>query len=214
MMLAKPGDPLVDATGKIVEARGRAEPDYSLTVPDATKLRTRHARSVRELGTDPQTQTIVNAVLGYKLLGISSNEIAHHLGTTPLDVEKVMQLAAYQDTFAMIFNELIAASSNSLQARLSAYAGKALTNVMDLADTKPIKVTRKDDAGNEYEKDEYTVPPIVIYKANENLLDRAGLAAEHLFGRAAQSETPQLEIEITSADDNKTDVKVNIKTGR
>lgn len=211
MQLARPGDPLIDRDGTLVEAEGRREPDYALTIPIAKNLRSKTPRSVRELGSDPQTQTIINAVLIYKLLGVSTNEIAHTLGTNAVEIERIFALSGFQDTFEKLFRELLSTNSNSLQARLAAFAGRAVENVMTLADAKPVIIVGKDDAGNEYQEEKHFVPPIVVLKANESILDRAGLSAETLFGGDNQSEAPQLEIEITSSSENKTDLKVNIK---
>ena len=214
MQLPPPGDPLVTRDGKILEANRREEPDYSLTVPTARDIVVRKPRSVREMGVDGHTQTIVNAVLVYKLIGVSPNEIAHILGTTALEVDRIMDLPAFQDTFEMMFNEILSVNSSSLQARIGRYAGKAFQNLMELADSKPIEIVKEDADGNKYTGKQYDVSPLVILKANESVLDRSGLSAEHLFGRNAQSETPQLEIEITSAGDNKIDHNIKVKVGK
>ncbi len=198
MKFAPPGDPLVTNKGTIVEAEGRVEPKYARTVPLVADVGPKSLRSMKELGVDPQTQTIVNAVLTYQLLGITTNEIAYHLGTDPDEIEKIKSLPAYNDTWRMMFQTIISASSNSLQARLAAYAPKALENVMDLADAKPIRVTSEDAAGNQY----------------ESILDRAGLSGELLFGEANEDSNSQLEIEIVSSGDNKTNVKVNMNGNR
>jgi hypothetical protein len=214
MKFAPPGDPLVTNKGTLVEAEGRVEPKYARTVPLVSEAGPKTLRSMKELGVDPQTQTIVNAVLTYQLIGITTNEIAYHLGTTPEEVDKIKALPSYNDTWRMMFQTIISASSNSLQARLAAYAPKALENVMDLADAKPIRITSEDSAGNKYEHDHYDVPPIVIMKANDSILDRAGLSGELLFGEANEDSNSQLEIEIVSSGDNKTNVKVNMNGNR
>lgn len=210
MQLARPGDPLIDRDGEIIEADGRKEPKYSLEVPIARTLRAKTPRSIKELGSEPHTQTVINAVLVYKILGVSTNEIAYTLNTDPDEIERIYTLSGFQETFDKLFRELLSTNSNSLQARLAAFAGKAIENVMDLADAKPVKIIKKDDADNEIEVEHFSVPPIVILKANDSILDRAGLSADTLFGKHAQEATPQLEIEITSAGDNKTDLKVKI----
>lgn len=211
--LPPPGDPLVTRDGKVLEAQRREEPDYSLTVPTARNLVPRKHRSVREMGVDGQIQTVINAVLVYKLLGVSPNEVAHILGTSPLEIDRIMGLSAFQDTFEMMFNEILSVNSSSLQARIGRYAGQAFENLMDLANAKPIEIVKEDADGNKYTGKQYDVSPLVILKANESVLDRSGLSAEHLFGKNAQSETPQLEIEITSASENKSDINVKVKVG-
>jgi len=211
MELAKPGDPLVTERGNLVEPEGRKEPDYSINVPIARTLNIKTPRSIRELGTDAQTQTVVNAVLMYKLLGVSRNEIAHVLGTSLSEVDNIERLPAFQETFEVIFKELLAASSHSIQARIASYAGRALDNLMHLADARPHAKEEIDDEGNSIMRREYDVAPMVILKANDSLLDRAGLNADNLYGRDNESEAQQLEIEITTADSNKTSVKINTR---
>lgn len=213
MRLPPPGDPLVTTDGKMLEPKARVEPDYTLTVPTARDLVPRKHRSVREMGVDGQTQTVVNAVLVYKLLGVSPNEVAHILGTSPLEIDRIMDLPAFQETFEMMFNEILSVNSSSLQARIGRYAGQAFENLMELANAKPIEIVKEDAEGNKYKGQQFDVSPLVILKANESVLDRSGLSAEHLFGKGAQSETPQLEIEITSASENKADLGIKIKVG-
>lgn len=209
MEFAKPGDPLVTEHGALVEAEGRKEPDYAISVPIARLLGTKNPRSIKDMGTDPQTQTVINAVLMYQLIGVSRNEIAYVLSTEGKEIDRIMRLPAYQETFEMLFKELLSASSNSIQARIQSYAGRALDNLMDLADAKPVITKEKDAMGNVVERREYDVAPMVILKANDSLLDRAGLNADNLYGKDQQDETHQLEIEITTADSNKTNVKIN-----
>jgi predicted transcriptional regulator len=212
VLLAQPGDPYVTVTGEVIPARGYNEKSFELRVPIAKNLQANVRRSLLDLGTDAQTQTVVNAVLVYHILGMTKNEIAHHLGVTITDIEKIFELEAFQDTFHQLFTELLHTNSNSLQARIAAMAGKSLENLMDLANTKPVKVTRKDDADNEFETDHWSVPPIVVMKSNESILDRSGLTPDILYGNVQSDQEQGLEIEITTASDNKTNVK--IKTGR
>lgn len=213
MDFARPGDPLVANSGELIEANARKEPSYSLTIPIARTLTAKTPRSVREMSTDAQTQTVINAVLMYKLLGVSVNETAHILGTTIREIEGIMSMVAFQETFEMLFRELLSASSNSIQARIQSYAGRALDNIIDLADAKPVKVQSEDDAGNTFEHMHYDVPPLVILKANQDVLDRSGMNAEQLYGKDAEQEAQQLEIVVRSDSDQRTDVRVNIKTG-
>lgn len=214
MQLAKPGDPLVAEDGRIIESSRRVEPDYSISVPIAKNLVSKSPRSVREMSTDGQTQTVVNAVLVYHILGVSKNEMAHLLGTSGKEIDAIMQLNAFQETYEMLFHEFISTNSSSIQSRIAAYAGRAFDNLMDLADSKPKDFVLKDDAGNLVTTQRYDVNPMVIMKSNEGILDRAGLSEETLYGKQAQSSAPQLEIVISSAEDVKTDVKITTKGGR
>lgn len=211
MQLPPPNDPLVTPFGRVVEARGTLEPEYTREVPIARNIRPKSVRSVREMGSDGQTQTVVNAVLLYHLVGVGDNEIAHVMGTNREQIDTIKALPAFQETFAMLFDELIGVNSQSIQARIAAMAGRALNNLMDLANEKPEDVVKEDADGNKYTAREYFVPPMVILKANDSILDRAGLGADALFGKETDAGSQQLEIEITSASDNKTDIRVNVK---
>lgn len=213
MQYARRGDPLVTDRGKIVPAVDSSTRDFSLVVPDIKNFQPRVRRSSKELPAEPQTQTVINAVLVYKLLGMSENEMSVRLGTDIKDILHVITLPAFQETFELLHGELLTANSNSLQARLASYAGRAIENVMDLADYKPEQEVITDDEGNETVKENWKVPAIVVLKANQDVLDRSGLHPDTLFGKnAAQDEGNTLQIEIVTEQDNRTNI--NIKTGR
>lgn len=214
MKLAQPGDPLVATNGEIIAAEGRVEPKYTREVPLVKDVVPQALRSLKELGVNPETQSVVNAVLVYQLLGITENEIAYHLNTDVTEIRRIKDLPAYNDTWKMIFQEVISANSNSLSARIQSYAGRALTNLMDLADDKPVEIIETDAAGNQFKTKHYAVPPVVVMKANDSILDRAGLSGEALFGTEKNDNEQQLEIEIVAAGDNTTNVKVNLNGHR
>lgn len=199
---------------KMLAPEGRAAHDFAITVPDAKTYVPKTRRSGRELPAEPQTQTVTNAVLVYKLLGMSNNEMAHVLGTAIKDIEHIVALPAFQETFELLFNEILSANSNSLQARISSYANRAVENVMELADYKPAtEVVMDEETGEEVHKvGDYKVPPIVVLKANQDILDRSGLNPDTLFGRSNQDNGNTLQIEVISEADNKT--QVNIKMGK
>jgi len=198
----------------MLEPNGKKEPDYALTVPIVSKMVIKAHRSIRDLGSEPHTQTVMNAVLMYQLLGVGINETAHILGTSIREVEAIMAMSAYQETFEMLFTELLSASSNSLQARIRSYAGRALDNIVAIADTKPIRVVEAQDDGEDFVHDHYDVPPLVILKANQDLLDRSGMNAEQLYADTTKSDAPGLEIIISTGEEQKTNIKINPKGGR
>lgn len=198
MALAKPGDPLVGmGTMLTPDTEDDAPPDQpSVAIPNLRKLVVKSRLSLQDLPADTKTQSVVNAVLVYHLLGMTDNEIALALGVGIIDVQQVKALPAYQETFELLFGEIISANSNSLQARIAQYAGDAVENVMNLAKQK------------DFEK----VPPIVILKANQDILDRSGLNHETLFGKNAdKGEENTLRVVVTSGNENKVDVNVNFK---
>jgi len=214
MKYAQPGDPLVSNRGKLVAATDRGPQDFSLTVPNLANFQPKTRRSGKELPAEPQTQTVVNAIMVYTLLGMSENEMAVHLGTSISDIEHVKSLPAFQETFELVFGELLSANSNSLQARLASYAGAAVENVMELANYKPKpKIETDEETGEVIQQEgDWKVPPIVVLKANQDVLDRSGLHQDVLFGKHSTDEGNTLQIEIVSEQENRT--SINIKTRR
>lgn len=213
MRFAPPGDPLVVGMNKMLVPDGSEPRDYSLTVPILSKYVPKVRRSGKELPADGQTQTVINAVLVYKLLGMTANEMSHCLGTTIEQIEHVMNLPAFQETFELLFSEILSVNSGSLQARIASYAGNAAEKVMELSSYRPQPKVRKDEEGNEVtEEGDWKVPPIVVLKASQDILDRTGLSADTLFGKGNQDTGNTLQIEVISEQDSKT--QVNIKMGK
>lgn len=202
MPLAPPGDPYIDIRGNVVQPKktvGSVRPmklATSTSVPIASAYQSTVRRSIKELFAEPQTQSVINAVLMYSLLGMTSNEIAHLLDTSVVDVQHIVDLPAYQETFEALFREIISANSNSLQARISAYAANAVENVMELADVS---------------NDDEHVPAIVKLKANQDILDRSGLSTDALFGKGSQDDSSNtLQIQIVEAADSHTNININV----
>lgn len=202
MSLAQPGDPYIDNKGNVVQPK-KTKQDVrpmrlatSTSVPVAAAYQSTARRSVKELFAEPKTQTVLNAVLLYSLLGLTPNEIAFILDTDVRDVHHIIDLPAYQETFEAMFREIISANSNSLQARISAYAANAVENVMDLASV---------------ENDDESVPAIVKLKANQDILDRSGLSTDALFGKGSQEDSSNtLQIQIVEAADSHTNININV----
>ena len=148
MQFAQPGDPLVTSSGKKVLAEDGKGIDLSPNIPVARNIRSKIQRSVRDLPTDGQTQTVLNAVLLYHLLGVSRNEIAYTLGASNDAIDEIFKLPAFQDTFELLHGSMIAANSGSIHARLQRYATEAVDNLFELASAKPREVAYTDDDGN------------------------------------------------------------------
>lgn len=208
LALPRPGDPIVDETGRVVLADGHIPEALSTTVPSAKTYIAKKRRSLSELPAETKTQTVINAVLLYSLLGMTPNEIAYALGTQIADVEHIRNLEQYQDTFNLLFREIISANSSSLQARIQRYAASSVENMLELADYKP----EFDESGT---PKGYVIPPIVKFRANADILDRAGLSSDALFGKGSESgDENTLKIEVVEAGDAKTNININVKTGR
>lgn len=205
MRFAPHGDPMITNDGKMLAPEGSSPKDFDLTVPLANKYQPKTRRAARDLPADAQTQTVLNSVLLYKLLGVSDNEVSVLLNCEIDDVTHIKGLPAFQETFELLFHEILSVNSTSLQSRLASYANRAVENVMELADSEPEKRTDRDGNTTTY----YPVPPIVKLKANQDILDRSGLSPDVLFGRA-NDEGNSLQIEILTEQDNRTQVNINM----
>lgn len=214
MEFAQPGDPLVTESGKKILAEDNKAINLAASVPNIRTFRSKIQRSVKDLPAQAQTQSVVNAVLVYHMAGVSRNEIAYTLGATIADIDAIFGLPAFQETFELLHDAMIAANSNSLKARLQKYANHAVDNLFELASAKPREVTYTDDAGELQVKKEYDVPPVVIMKSNDSILDRASIVGDQEFHNRETDTSGGLEIVISSGDENKTDVKVSINGNR
>lgn len=199
MDLARPGDPYMTARGEMV-VKNEEEVD-TLTredsfVPIIRKMNIRNKRSVGDLpASDRSQQTAINAILGYQLLGLTYIEIAEVLKLDPNTVQNLQHSAEYQTTFEEIFNELLSTHSNSLRARIAAFATEGVDNMVELARTAKKEVVK--------------------FKANEDLLNRAGLNAEQLYGSTNGDDGDALKIVIEDGGSgNTTKVEVDLSKVR
>lgn len=195
MPLARPGDPYVSAKGQVLLPNGNPEDalpraDSVLGAPIARNVVSTERRTINELPTEPKTQTVINVILVYQLLGMTDNEISHMVHVPIEDIKKIKHLNEYQETFDILFHQFISVNSNSLQSKIASFASDALENVMKLA--------------NDSEHD------LVKLKANTDLLDRSGLHHETLFGKNAKEDTfESLKIVIQDGNDDER-MKVDI----
>lgn len=195
MPLASPGSPYVSKSGEITLADGTNDAigkgDVTVGAPIARTHTPKRRRSFKELPTDPKTQTAVIVVLIYSLLGLTENEIAHVINVDPSDVHQLKHHPAYQETFELLFFELIAANSNSLQAKIASMAPVALESLLEVMKDGKQEVAR--------------------VRAADSVLDRSGLRAEELFEQKNDTGFDSLKIIISDADDHKSNVEVNIE---
>lgn len=192
MPLAKPGDPYVSTKGEVVLSdKTDGAPRIEIGPPRVANYQSSARRSIKDFPTTSINQRAINVVLVYSLLGMTENEIAHDLGTPLESIRQLRTSPAFQETFEMLFEEMISVSSNSMQAKIAAFAPKALENMMNLAS----------EAENENAK----------VKANQDLMDRAGLHHETLYGKnSADDAFGSLKIVISDAEESKTTIDVNI----
>lgn len=202
MALPRPGDPFVTRQGKILS--GKEEGKELSTMPRdggddiiaSAGIAKKHIpsmrRSITELpASDAKTQTAIVVVLFYALFGLTDNEIAATVGIGIPDVKKLKSLDAYQETYDLLFWEMIHANGQSMVARIAKFAPTALNSIMEVAEK----------GENENAK----------YKAAADILDRSGLNHEHLFGKTSNDDMGSLKIVIKSEDEDKTEVKINLR---
>lgn len=197
--LAKPGDPYVSSRGEVI-AKTEEQLDSikhaDRFIPVARRLVVSSRRNMNEMpANDPSTQMAINVILMYSLMGLTENEI-HHITNLPLtEIQNLKHGTDYQTTFEYIFKELINVNSNSIQATLAGYASKAIDQIIELAEDKSGEV-----------KD------IVRLKANQDLLDRAGLSPDNIYGNGASTDdSDMLKIVIEGASPaQSTNIKINL----
>lgn len=193
--LAKPGDPLCTPRGevKLPEKEPEKIEDLSLAAPVLRRMQINSKRNPNELpSSDLSTQTAINVILVYHLLGLTPNEIANIIRIDLTTVQNIQMGSDYQMTFELLFNEIINANSNSLQATLGRHAHSAIQQLVYL----------HKNAESE----------MVQMKASQDIADRAGLSAETLYGKQSSGEEDTLKIVISDGDDkDKTKISINLK---
>jgi hypothetical protein len=196
MTLAKPNDPYITDKGEVITTNGLmdaiSDGDVSLGAPAARKLVSTQRRTIKDLPSDPKSQTAINAVLVFQMLGMTDNEISHITHISHDDLVRLKHLPAYQETFDILFHEMININSHSLQAKIASFAGDALANVMKIATESKQDMAR--------------------LKANTDMLDRAGLHPETLFGKNKQDDGfDSLKIVIQNGEDKTHQVDIDIQ---
>lgn len=193
--LAQPDEPYVTSRGKIVlknEQQEKAIKDKDRFVPVIRRMNIHNKRNLNDMPcSDPSTQMAINVIMMYHLLGLTPNEIAH-VTKIPLDqVQDIQWGTDYQNTFELLFAELINVNTNSVKAKIAAFSSEAVDNIITLA--------------NEADKD------IVKLKANQDILDRAGFAAEQLYDNGSADDADVLKIVMENDGGQKTSVEINLK---
>lgn len=196
--LANPGDPYVHADGHVTRKEGKREvivDDYTVGAPRVAKMLISSSRNLSDMpANDPTAQKAINVILVYHLLGLTVNEISHTLGIDMDSIHEIMDMDAFQETFEAMFQEIISLNSNSMQAKIARASQSALQQVINLS--------------AEADKD------IVKLKASQDILDRSGLAADHLHGKSSDLEDVGFKIIVEDAanapDASKLNIDINI----
>lgn len=196
--LAKPGDPLVTASGEVVEPESDGEDmgQASQLVPPSTPVpfkvyRPISKRVMSDLRAPAQAVNVSAVVLVYTLLGLSDSELCEATGLSAIDVAKVRDSRIYSECFGSVMTELINANSEYIECRISAYSGLALNNVADIAQRA------KNQA--------------IKLAASKDLLDRAGHRPQDQMSRASAG-LNELHIVITSPNDS-VETKIDFRKG-
>lgn len=191
-VLAKPGDPLVMSDGAIVYE----EPEEG-SLQEAAKnnkrlnprtFRASRRRSAKDLPGEVNIIKAVACVILFSVMGVGDREIADALKITPHELKKVRAHSAYPECFNAMVGEFINANSDLINARLAAYAGDAVDNIMDIATT-----SKKDE---------------VKLRANIDLADRAGINPKEAATRNSLH-INDLHIQIIKKADENVDITVN-----
>ena len=157
--LPEPDDPMIDDRGElVVPERLDTDPlpkQYAF-VPDVRSHVPKKARDIRDMpSSDPATQHAIACILFYRLAGMTNVQIAAALKISHTDVEELWRSDELQESFEIIFGELINAHSDSLQAKIAHATHSAFNRVVELSE--------------EADKD------IVSLRAAQDILDRGGI---------------------------------------
>lgn len=192
MGLARPGDPLVSATGERLEPIGgkpiSKKEQAQQGVIDPAEYRPMKKRSIKELPAEVNITNAVSVVFMYTMLGLGDREIAETLKTSVDDIQGLRQHSAYGECFSAIHSEFISANSELLTSRIAAYSQTALKTVGNL-----ITEGRKEE---------------VRLRASIDMLDRAGVRPKDQDHKANQQQS-HLRIIIVDGDKT-TNVQVDM----
>jgi len=175
--LADPDDPLVTADGEVYSS-GNKEAELTTEVVEivvpAKKLTASMQRTIRDFpAATPNEQTIVNVVMVFHLLGMNENEMSHHLGVSIQHVQQIKESPAFQETYDLLFQEVLENNRTSAVAKINAAASRAVDKMIEL-------VTDEE------------APAIVQMKASENVMNRAGLSEDKLHGKHRTDDSDQV----------------------
>jgi hypothetical protein len=203
MVLAKSNDPYIDGSGKAIEADHVAMPD-AFVLEEKRKIlpifRTLTATKRIDIDNAPEPegsqQTVISAVVGMRLLGLSDVDIADMMGTNLDKIQSIVNLPATQATFERIYQNIIHTNSDHIQGRIASHAGRAVDVVVSMMDDED---TRDD----------------VRLKAAQDILDRSGSHPDQFFGESGKSQQQDDELRIVIMDEEgkQERVKVDIKRG-
>lgn len=203
MDLAKNGDPLIDGSGNVVEPTGTSQVDAFDVVekrkvmPLFASLSATKTVNIDNLPEpDNSQQTVICAIVGMRLLGMSDVDIAEVTSSSLEQIQRIVKMPATQVTFEKMYQNMISAQSESTQGRIAAHSNRAVDVVLEMMEDTEVR----DD---------------VRLKAAQDVLDRSGTHPDQFFGETAQNNQSDDELRIVIMDESGENerVKVDIKKG-
>lgn len=200
--LAKRDDPYIDGSGKTVEQNDTTVPD-AFIMEEKRKIlpifRTLSVTKRTDLDDIPEPdgnqQTVISAVVGMRLLGLSDVDIADLMNTNVDQIQSIVKLPATQATFERIYQNIIHANSEHVQGRIASHANSAVDTVVSLM-------------GDDEVRDD------VRLKAAQDILDRSGAHPDQFFGESGKSQQADDELRITIMDEESQKERVNVEIKR
>ncbi len=189
--LARPGDPLVLASGQILEPLKL--PNFlpklrEETKTDPAKFRGKKQKNISELPAPPNMLNAIAAVMLYSFYGVGDREIADTLKCTVVELEAIRNHAAYAEYFETLSEQIISADSDSIKHRIAAYQHAALDKVAAIS----VHGKKEENA----------------LRASIDLLDRGGNTAKNANDVNMQKNT--LRIQLISEKGDQTNINVEI----
>jgi len=204
MTLARKDDPYIDGTGNLLMPKGIEAPD-AFDLEEKRKIlpifRTLVVTKRTDLEDLPEPdgnqQTVISAVVGLKLLGLSDVDIADTMNTSLEQIQSIVKMPATQASFERIYQNIIHANSENVQGRIAAHANSAVDVVVAMMNDED---TRDD----------------VRLKAAQDILDRSGAHPDQFFGETSKSQQndDELRIVIMDEESKKERVTVELKRGK
>ena len=201
MTLAKKDDPYINGAGQTIAPQHLNAPD-AFELEEKRKIlpifRTLVVTKRTDLENIPEPdgaqQTVISAVVGMRLLGLSDVDIADVMNASLEQIQSIVTLPATQATFERVYQNIIHANSENIQGRIAAHAGSAVDVVVEMM-------------GNNEVRDD------VRLKAAQDILDRSGAHPDQFFGETSKSQQndDELRIVIMDEENKKERVAVEIK---
>lgn len=147
--LARVGDPLVLADGRVIEPipAGGVKVEKVDARPHDYKATKR--RNIADLSAKPAVLNGIGVVLVYTLLGVGDREIAEALRIHVNKVKEVRKHPTYTEIFSLIQDEYINANSELIQARIASYGSTAVDTaadvMMDAKGKAPVRLKAAED---------------------------------------------------------------------